>query len=106
MALLKVGALVIKQLTKPLAKRAKTHAKSSPFFAAQCIRVGNAVNVVTHRMNVTLLGGRLLKVKPLEDAVAVDRGAEVLSGTHQSVGTALILLEYARKDAEAVRKGN
>ena len=57
MALLKVGALVIKQLTKPLAKRAKTHAKSSPFFAAQCIRVGNAVNVVTHRMNVTLLGG-------------------------------------------------
>ena len=105
MALLKVGALVIKQLTKPLAKRAKTHAKNSPFFAAQCVRVGNAVNVVTHRMNVTLLGGRLLKVKPLEDAVAVDRGAEVLSeGLIISVGTALILLEYARKDAEAVRK--
>ena len=74
MALLKVGALVIKQLTKPLAKRAKVHAKASPIFASQCIRVGNLVNQFTHYLNVRMLGGRILKVKPLDDAVAVERG--------------------------------
>lgn len=105
MALLKVGVLVIKQLTKPLAKRAKSHAKASPVFASQCIRVGNVVNQFTHYVNVRMLGGRILKVKPLDDAVAVERGAEVLSeGLIIGVGALLITLEYARKDMIAAEK--
>ncbi len=96
---IKMLILSIKTISKPISKRLKLAAADSERFKDVCILVGRAVNQLTHQVNVRLVGGKAIKLKPLGESEAVSRGAEVV-GEGFVYGTSVLLLvgEYARRD--------
>ena len=95
----KLLILTVKTISKPFSKRLKEAAKNSTNFKSTCIFVGNYVNSFTHNVNIRLIGGKQIKLKPLGEPEAISRGAEVVGeGFVYAVSLTLLVGEYARRD--------
>ena len=81
--LAKLGFLLIKQVSKPIAKSIAQRAKNSPFFKNWiCIPVAQAFHFYEVKVKMTALNlgsGRVTKVPKLSETQAVQQGAELLS---------------------------
>jgi len=97
----KLGFLLIKQVSKPLAKSVAARAKSSPIFKNWvCIPVAQFFHFyeVKIKMRALNLGtGKVTKVPKLTEAKAVEQGAEILSELIiVGIASAILIYEYDR----------
>ncbi|KAI8069150.1 optic atrophy 3 protein-domain-containing protein [Gongronella butleri] len=97
MSAIKLGSLLVKTLAKPVANSIKTQAKSHPAFKEFCIGVAQT----SHRLEMTLkmnfLGYKKEKIRPLNDARAIEAGANFISEAFVfSVAASIILAENWR----------
>lgn len=93
----KLGVLVVRTLSKPLAARIKAHVAAHPELEPLCVGLGQ----VTHRLSATLTvlaaGHRTVEVKPLDRPTALNRGADVVGeAVVFSVAGATIIFEVTR----------
>eukprot|EP00753_Platysulcus_tardus_P019740 PLAT7489.1.p2 GENE.PLAT7489.1~~PLAT7489.1.p2 ORF type:complete len:168 (+),score=30.99 PLAT7489.1:8-511(+) len=101
----KLGALLLKQLSKPVAKQLSARAAESDLFRSLCIGLGRITNQGTWRMQMSLMGHKAAKVKRLTDIEAVQRGTAVLSEIIIiGVGSGIIITEYNRSARKAEAK--
>ena len=75
----KLGLLVIKQITKPLANSIAKRAAKSPFFRNYlCIPTANFFHHFDVKVRMRILNlGKVSKVKKLDEKKAIDTGAQV-----------------------------
>ena len=75
----KLGVLVIKQITKPLANSIANRAVKSPFFRNYiCIPTANFFHILDVKVRMRILNlGKVTKVKKLDEKKAIDTGAQV-----------------------------
>ncbi|KAG2202129.1 hypothetical protein INT47_008101 [Mucor saturninus] len=107
MSAIKIGYLLVRTLAKPVANSIKTQAKSHPNFKAFCIGVAQR----SHRLEMTLkmkfLGYKTEKIRPLNDARAIESGANFLSEAFVfSVAASVILAENWRSRVTAKNRRN
>uniref|UniRef100_A0A914XC65 OPA3-like protein n=1 Tax=Plectus sambesii TaxID=2011161 RepID=A0A914XC65_9BILA len=78
--LIKLGVLVLKQLSKPLANGIKNSAKERIFFRTKMVvPLGQFINRLTTRGNMWRLGlGKPTKFTPLTEQAAVELGSETV----------------------------
>lgn len=98
--LVKLGALALRQISKPLANHLKTRAKSSLFFRTYvCMPPAQfyhwcEVNVKARLLNL----GKPKEVVKLNEQAAIDLGAELIGETTIFlIASATIIAEYARQ---------
>mmetsp|Transcript_3464 Transcript_3464/g.3954 ORF Transcript_3464/g.3954 Transcript_3464/m.3954 type:complete len:172 (+) Transcript_3464:105-620(+) len=95
----KAGALAVKTLAKPLASVLKESAKDHPLFRKACIRIGQLVHTTSTKLNMRLLGHKVKDIKPLNEAAAVSRGADMMGeGFIYSVSLTTVAAEVYRRD--------
>lgn len=105
--LFKLGALVIKQLSKPFAKvlkdKAKSHEKFKKYLILPAARIYHSADI-TLRMRILGLG-KPETVPPLTEAKAIELGGEILS-EFIVFGTAItiVLVEYLRNASKQAKK--
>lgn len=105
--LIKLGYLVIKQLSKPLANAIKQKAKTTPFLRD---RILEPPAQMYHKFETTikmrLLGlGKVSQVKPLSDEMAVALAADMLGeAVIFSMASFCLWLEYKRQQRKDVTK--
>ncbi|CAH1792839.1 unnamed protein product, partial [Owenia fusiformis] len=107
--LIKLAALAIKQIAKPMANIMKRRAKSSPFFRKYvCMPPAQLYHQWDTNMKVRILGlGKPKDVKPLNEEMATDLGADLLGESILFiVGGGLITYEYWRSNRNEQRKEN
>ncbi|KAJ3370555.1 hypothetical protein HDU91_006144 [Kappamyces sp. JEL0680] len=96
----KLGSLLIKTLSKPLANSLKRRAKQSPYFETFCIGLAQNYN----KLDLTLKQNFLdysSEIKPLSEARAVELGANFLAEIIIfSVGAMTIVAEAYRSSAK------
>ncbi|ORX53234.1 OPA3-domain-containing protein [Hesseltinella vesiculosa] len=97
MSAIKLGSLLVKTLAKPVANSIKTQAKQHEKFREFCIGVAQT----SHRWEMTLkmnfLGYKKEKIRPLNDARAIESGANFISEAFVfSVAAGIILAESWR----------
>jgi len=100
MASFKLAALLLKQLTKPVAKRIESQMAENPWFKDRCVGFAQSVNRISVRFARNLSGGAKQDavVLPLSENRAVQYGASLISeGIVFSVAGGLIVYEYGRK---------
>jgi len=101
----KVGVLLVKQATKPMARALKARAVSSERLAKACAFLGNQWHIQTTRLNLMVQGHRVKGVKPLNDQEAVQSGAELISESFVlSVGVLALVAETRRSARAAAEK--
>ncbi|CCJ28345.1 unnamed protein product [Pneumocystis jirovecii] len=78
---LKIGFLVIKTLSKPIATNLRRQAKQHPYFRKICVDLAQVMHKTEVHMKANLLGKqkRTKKAPPLNEENAIDHGAEFLS---------------------------
>jgi len=108
--LAKLGFLLIKQVSKPIAKSIAQRAKNSPFFKNWiCIPVAQAFHFYEVKVKMTALNlgsGRVTKVPKLSETQAVQQGAELLSEIIiLSIASGILIYEYNRsKEKEEAKE--
>jgi len=100
--LAKLGFLVIRQVSKPIAKSIAERAKKSPVFANWvCIPVAQLFHFYEVRVKMQALNlgtGKVTKVPKLSSTQAVQQGAEILSEVIiLSIASAILIYEYTRQ---------
>jgi len=106
MPMIKLGALFVKQLEKPVVRMAKNYAKDHELFGRLLSGSAQQFNRTEQRVRMRILGWKgEVDVKPLSDSQALDLGAQLL-GECLVFGTAvgLITLEYQRSKAKERKK--
>lgn len=94
---LKFTSLFIRTLAKPIANQIKSHARDHPTFRKRCIKVAQAIHRTEAGLRTRLLNENKKKIKPLNDAKAIETGATfVAEGFVFSVAASLILYESWR----------
>uniref|UniRef100_A0A8D0GVL6 Outer mitochondrial membrane lipid metabolism regulator OPA3 n=1 Tax=Sphenodon punctatus TaxID=8508 RepID=A0A8D0GVL6_SPHPU len=98
--------LGVRQLSKPLAARMKAGARASPFFRKYiCGPPAQVYHWVEMRTKMRIMGFQGAAIKPLNEEVAAELGAELLGeAIIFSVGGLCIYLEYARQASNAKKK--
>lgn len=98
--LIKLGALALRQISKPLANHLKTRAKSSHFFRTKvCMPPAQfyhwcEVNVKARLLNL----GKPKEVVKLNEQAAIDLGSELIGEMVMFlIASATILAEYTRQ---------
>lgn len=98
--LIKLGALALRQISKPLANHLKTRAKSSHFFRTKvCMPPAQfyhwcEVNVKARMLNL----GKPKEVVKLNEQAAIDLGSELIGEMVMFlIASATILAEYTRQ---------
>ncbi|SCU87435.1 LAME_0D10066g1_1 [Lachancea meyersii CBS 8951] len=77
---LKLGTLLIRQVTRPVANVLKAQAKQHDKFKEVCVGLAQRMHRVDARLRTRLsTAERELKIRPLNDARAVENGATLLS---------------------------
>jgi hypothetical protein len=97
--IVKLGALLIKQVSKPLANLAKRRAKSSPFFRTYiCMPPAQAYHWVEVKMKMLSMNvGKPVAIPKLNEAMAIELGAELVGeGVIFIITAAILVAEYAR----------
>lgn len=82
MATIKVASLLLKTLAKPLARKIKELSKSEQSdsqLRSMTLLIGQSLHKAETRMRLSLLGDTTHRAKPLNEAKAMDQGAEVIS---------------------------
>ncbi|XP_034485886.1 putative OPA3-like protein CG13603 [Drosophila innubila] len=96
----KLGVLAIKQISKPIANVLKSNAKSSPFFRKYiCMPPAQFYNWVEVKTKMWALNlGRPVTVPPLNEAMAIELGANLLGEfIIFAIGAGLLIFEYSRQ---------
>lgn len=96
----KLGALLLRQISKPIANFVKERAKQSPVFRSYvCMPPAQFYNWCEVKMKMYFMNlGTVGKVKPLSEAMAIDLGSNILGeGIIFLVGAAVLLFEYNRQ---------
>lgn len=96
----KLAALAFRQLSKPLANRIKQRAKSSPFFRTYvCMPPAQLYHWVEVNIKMRILNlGKPSEVPPLNEAMAIELGAELLGEMIIFASAAATLIaEYLRQ---------
>ncbi|KAJ3309712.1 hypothetical protein HDV04_005829 [Boothiomyces sp. JEL0838] len=78
-ASIKLGSLLVKTLSKPLANTLKRRAQSNPKFESFCINLAQAYNRADVNLKMTFFDYKTEPIKPLSEAKAVELGANFLS---------------------------
>ena len=105
--LLKLSALFIKTLSKPLGTRLKFEAGRNPKFFAFSLDIGQKTHYLSSRVNVIASGYKFLGVKPLGDDEAVDLGVSYIAdGVVVAIGATIIIVEYMRSEAKSKAKAD
>ncbi len=108
--LAKLGFLVVKQVSKPIAKSIAERAKVSPFFKNWvCIPVAQLFHFYEVRVKMAALNlgtGKVTKVPKLSETQAVQQGAELLSEMIiLSIASGILIYEYNRsKEKEEAKE--
>ncbi len=102
---LKLGSLIARTLSKPIANSIKAQAKDHRVFRDTCVHVAQTMHRVDYRLRLGLLGQSTDKqgrVRPLSEAKAIETGANFISETFLfSVAGSLILFESWRSRRKA-----
>ncbi|XP_032083825.1 optic atrophy 3 protein [Thamnophis elegans] len=98
--------LGVRQLSKPLAARIKDGARASPFFRQYiCGPPAQLYHWVEMRAKMRIMGFRGATIKPLNEDVAAELGAELLGEAIVfGVGGLCIFLEYSRQSSNTKKK--
>jgi len=105
--LAKLGVLLIKQVSKPIAAYIKEGAKRSHVFRNYvCLPTAQIYNGIETRYKLWIMGfGKPAKVTPMNEQVAVELGADILGEVVIFVIAAgLLTAEYVRSSASSRKK--
>ncbi|CAO3597210.1 unnamed protein product [Absidia cylindrospora] len=97
MSALKLGSLLVKTLAKPVANSIKVQAKQHPNFKEFCIGVAQKSHKLEMNLKMNFLGYRKEVIRPLNDARAIESGANFISEAFVfSVAASIIIAENWR----------
>ncbi|XP_053946639.1 putative OPA3-like protein CG13603 isoform X2 [Anastrepha ludens] len=103
----KLGVLAIKQISKPIANVIKSNAKQSPTFRKYvCMPPAQLYNWVEVKTKMWALNlGRPVAVPPLNEAMAIELGANLLGEAIIFViGAGVLIFEYTRQSSNEAKK--
>uniref|UniRef100_A0A0A1X4V6 Putative OPA3-like protein CG13603 n=1 Tax=Zeugodacus cucurbitae TaxID=28588 RepID=A0A0A1X4V6_ZEUCU len=103
----KLGVLAIKQISKPIANVIKSNAKQSPIFRKYvCMPPAQLYNWVEVKTKMWALNlGKPVAVPPLNEAMAIELGANLLGEAIIFViGAAVLIFEYTRQSNNEAKK--
>ncbi|KAK7203522.1 optic atrophy 3 protein-domain-containing protein [Myxozyma melibiosi] len=103
---LKIGTLLIRTIAKPIANGVKSRAKVSGPFRKTCIAVAQVLHSTDVRLRQSLMGkAGTQKVRPLNDAKAIEMGANFLSETLLfAVAAGVVIFESVRSSRKATTR--
>ncbi|KAJ2078179.1 hypothetical protein H4R24_004660 [Coemansia sp. RSA 988] len=105
MSSFKIASLVFRTLSKPVANALKQQAKSHDIFRSICINVAQVAHRTEMNWKMHVLGYRKEKIRPLNDARAIDAGANFLGETFIfGVAVTLIFAEQIRSRNQERRR--
>ncbi|KAI8142545.1 optic atrophy 3 protein-domain-containing protein [Fennellomyces sp. T-0311] len=107
MSTLKLGSLLIRTLAKPVATSIKTQAKQHDAFRDFCIGVAQRSHKLEMTLKMKFLGYKKEVIRPLNDARAVEAGANFLSEAFIfGVAASIIVAESWRSHFSAKNRRN
>ncbi|CAD1809639.1 Optic atrophy 3 protein (OPA3) family protein [Candida parapsilosis] len=99
---LKLTALLVRTISKPISKAISTQAKNNETFRKYCISFANKLHKTDVKLRMNLLGEKKIRVRPLNDNKAIEQGAAFISETFIfSVAGGLIFYEAYRSRKKA-----
>ncbi|KAJ1920239.1 hypothetical protein H4219_001472 [Mycoemilia scoparia] len=107
MSSIKLLSLFVKTLAKPVANQIKSQAKTHPRFRKFCIGVAQTTHRLEIQWKMHVLGYKSDAIRPLNDARAVDSGANFMGEAFIfSVAALIILAEQQRSRLSAKKQRN
>ncbi|GJJ69377.1 optic atrophy 3 protein [Entomortierella parvispora] len=107
MSAIKLGFLAIRTIAKPIANSIKSYSVKHPKFKEACIGVAQFSHKTEMQLKMKFLGYKVESIRPLNDARAVEMGANFLSEAFIfGVAGSLIILENARSRMNARDRKN
>lgn len=102
----KLGTLLIRQVTRPVANVLKAQAKQHDKFKRICVGVAQKMHRVDAKLRTRLTpGNQEIKVRPLNDARAVENGATWLSEAFVfGVTGSVVVWETVRQRAKEINR--
>ncbi|XP_017775859.1 PREDICTED: putative OPA3-like protein CG13603 isoform X1 [Nicrophorus vespilloides] len=103
----KLGALLVKQVSKPIAKFCQESAKSSPVFRKYvCIPPATVYNWCEVKMKMWILNlGKPVNIPVLNEAMAIELGASLLGeAVIFIIASGILIAEYTRSARKEERK--
>ncbi|XP_072387084.1 optic atrophy 3 protein homolog [Diabrotica undecimpunctata] len=103
----KLGALLLKQISKPIANALKTQAKSSPVFRKYvCMPPAQFYNWCEVKTKMWILNlGKPVNIPVLNEAMAIELGANLLGeGIIFLIAAGLLIMEYNRSSNKEAAK--
>lgn len=103
----KLGALLLKQVSKPIANFIKERAKGHPFFRTYvCMPPAHFYNWCEVKMKMWILNlGKPVNVPQLNEAMAIDLGANLLGeGIIFLIAAGILFMEYSRQVRKEEKK--
>lgn len=103
--MIKLGGLVARTLTKPLAKQVKSRAKVTPWLNGVCLRLGQQQHRLSMQLHMGFRGIANYTIKELPNDQAVEHGADLIGEVIIfSVALGAASLEYSRSSAQTREK--
>ncbi|KAL3659735.1 hypothetical protein V7S43_015408 [Phytophthora oleae] len=103
--MIKLGGLVARTLTKPLARVVKSRSKVHPLLNSVCGRLGQQQHRLSMKLHMGFRGISNYTIKPLPADQAVEQGADLVGELLIfSVALGVASLEYSRSAASARAK--
>ncbi|KAF9108618.1 hypothetical protein BGX29_009273 [Mortierella sp. GBA35] len=107
MSAIKLGFLAIRTIAKPIANSIKSYSAKHPKFRDACISVAQFSHKTEMQLKMKFLGYKVESIRPLNDARAVEMGANFLGeAIIFGVAGSLIILENARTRMNARDRKN
>ncbi|KAF9190622.1 hypothetical protein BGZ51_008369 [Haplosporangium sp. Z 767] len=107
MSAIKLGFLAIRTIAKPIANSIKSYSVKHPKFRDACINVAQFTHKTEMQLKMKFLGYKVESIRPLNDARAVEIGANFLGeAIIFGVAGSLIILENARTRMNARDRKN
>jgi len=107
--LIKIAAVLFKEVSKPIAGAIRHQAHARPRFRAAAVALGRAWEAAGQHAEAALAGRRLAAARPVSEANAFATGTELVTqGVLLAAALSFVLFEYVRsveaKDAETLDK--
>ncbi|KAG0273564.1 hypothetical protein BGZ95_010626 [Linnemannia exigua] len=107
MSAVKLGFLAVRTIAKPIANSIKSYSAKHPKFRDACISVAQFSHKTEMQLKMKFLGYKVESIRPLNDARAVEMGANFLGeAIIFGVAGSLIILENARTRMNARDRKN
>lgn len=102
---MKIGSLLIKTLSKPVAKRIKRDFARYATTQQILVGLGQSTHRLTTRMTIWSEGFKVRSIPPLEEKEAIQKGADLLGETIVfGVSVGVVVWEYNRSNEKAKAK--